>query len=181
MTDTESLSRTYDYIITSQENDKIGISLEVAEVSELLQTMIGGADGVKDGDSSSSSLEDEDEILLPNVTTAVLERVVDFMKVHAKTPLPAIPNDALQSKDLSKVVPPWAAEIVNVHPEMVFKLFDAANYMRIPPLIDLLAAKVACQIKGHSKELDFHIPKRTEEEEKEIARKNPWLSDWPLA
>jgi len=171
----------FDYIITSQENDRIAISLEVANVSELLKSMIAGDGAEIDGDSSSSSSEDEDEdeLVLPNVTTVVLKLVVDFMNAHAKTPLPEI-TGPLQSKDLSEVVPTWAAQIVNVDPEMVFKLFDAANYMGIPPLIDLLAAKVACQIKGHSKELDFHIPKRTEEE-KEIAHKNPWLSDWPLA
>ena len=177
MADTYSL---FDYIITSQENDKIPISLEVANVSELLKTMIAGDGAEIDGDSSSSSSdEDEDELPLPNVTTVVLKRVVYFMTKHAKTPLPEI-TGPLQSKDLSEVVPKWADNFVDVDPAMVFELFDAASYMGIPPLIDLLAAKVACQIKGHSKDLDFHIPKRTEKE-KEIARKNPWLSDWPLA
>ena len=85
-------------------------------------------------------------IPLPNVNTTTLYKVVEFMGKQASIPMNAIPKPLL-STNLG-VQDDYVKFVNLLTQEELFDLIHAANYMDIPPLLDLTCAKVASMIKG---------------------------------
>jgi len=153
--------------LVSQELEKIAVPKKVAIMSELVKTM---AEGDKE----------EKEIPLPNVKSAVLNKVVAYMKYHVDNPAKEI-EKPLKSANMNEVVSQWDADFVDVDQELLFELILAANYMDIKPLLDLTCAKVASMIKGKTPEQirkTFNITNDfTPEEEEAVRAENKWAEE----
>ena len=151
-----------------QEGDIIEVEKDIIAKSSLVQSMIDDA-----GDS-------DEQIPLPNVKKAILDKIIEFCKYAKENPTPEI-EKPLRSSNLADVVPQWYANFVELDQEVLFELILAANYMDIKSLLELSCAKVASMIKGKSIpeirkffniENDF-----TPEEEAQIIEENKWAEE----
>jgi len=92
-----------------------------------------------------------DEFPVPGVTSAVLEKVVEYLSHHKGTEPPII-EKPLRSKVMRDVCSDkWDAEYIDRIGEtrqLLYDLILAANYMDIKGLLHLGCAKVASLIKG---------------------------------
>ncbi|CAI0413096.1 unnamed protein product [Linum tenue] len=109
-----------------------------------------------------------DGIPIPNVTGAILAKVLEFCKKHQHhAPDP-------DAEELKK----WDAEFAKVGQDTLYDLLMAANYLNIKDLLDLICQTVADIIKGKKPEeirSYFKIKNDfTKEEEEEIRRENQW-------
>ncbi|CAK8540037.1 unnamed protein product [Lathyrus sativus] len=110
-------------------------------------------------------------IPLPNVTSKILAKVIEFCKKHVD----AAAADDKPSEDELKA---WDADFVKVDQVTLFDLILAANYLNIKNLLDLTCQTVADMIKGKTPEeirRTFNIKNDfTPEEEEEVRRENQW-------
>ena len=122
----------------------------------------------------------DEEIPLPQIKKAVLEKIVVFCTRMLDHTPPEI-DKPLSHNDMKQVVDQWHADYVDLEQEELFELVMAANYLDIKPLLELSCAKVASQIKNKSVveirkyfniENDF-----TPEEEAQIQEENRWAEE----
>ena len=110
-------------------------------------------------------------IPLPNVTSKILAKVVEYCKKHVE----ASGSEEKSSEDDLKA---WDADFVKVDQATLFDLILAANYLNIKNLLDLTCQTVADMIKGKTPEeirKTFNIKNDfTPEEEEEVRRENQW-------
>ncbi|CAJ1930492.1 unnamed protein product [Sphenostylis stenocarpa] len=110
-------------------------------------------------------------IPLPNVTSKILAKVIEYCKKHVDA---ANPDDKPSDEDLKA----WDADFVKVDQATLFDLILAANYLNIKSLLDLTCQTVADMIKGKTPEeirKTFNIKNDfTPEEEEEVRRENQW-------
>jgi S-phase kinase-associated protein 1 len=125
----------------SKEGDSFPVPLSVANMSELVKSMMD-EDAEDDDDANSPT-----EIPLPNVKAQVLRKVIEFCEHHLTEPMTEI-EKPLKSQNMGDVVQSWYADFVNLEQVLLFELILAANYMDIKPLLDLTCATVASMIKG---------------------------------
>ncbi|KAF5204711.1 Skp1-like protein 1a [Thalictrum thalictroides] len=116
-------------------------------------------------------IEDEcadDGIPVPNVTSKILAKVIEYCKQHAEG------GESTEEAVLKK----WDADFVSVDLATLFDLILAANYLDIKSLLDLTCQTVADMIKGKTPEEVrniFNIKNDfTPEEEAEVRRENQW-------
>jgi len=116
----------------------------------------------------------DNPIPLPNVTSKILAKVIEYCKYHVENQKtsedkPATPEDEIKA---------WDAEFVKVDQATLFELILAANYLNIKNLLDLTCQTVADMIKGKTPEeirKTFNIKNDfTPEEEEEVRRENQW-------
>jgi S-phase kinase-associated protein 1 len=116
----------------------------------------------------------ENAIPLPNVSSKILAKVIEYCKYHVESQKssdekPAVPEDEIKQ---------WDAEFVKVDQATLFDLILAANYLNIKNLLDLTCQTVADMIKGKTPEeirKTFNIKNDfTPEEEEEVRRENQW-------
>ncbi|KAG2692831.1 hypothetical protein I3843_08G068500 [Carya illinoinensis] len=112
-------------------------------------------------------------IPLPNVTSKILSKVIEYCKKHVEAPK-AEDRAASLDEDLKA----WDVEFVKVDQATLFELILAANYLNIKSLLDLTCQTVADMIKGKTPEeirKTFNIKNDfTPEEEEEVRRENQW-------
>lgn len=123
----------------------------------------------------------DEEYPLPNVKSAILVKVIEYMKYH-KDHVPEQITKPLRSANLAENnICEWDAEFINVPNEILFEIILAANYMDIRPLLELGSAKTASMIRGKTVEQirqEFNIVNDfTEEEEARIREENKWCED----
>ncbi|KAK8569318.1 hypothetical protein V6N13_107157 [Hibiscus sabdariffa] len=110
-------------------------------------------------------------IPLPNVTSKILAKVIEYCKKHVESPKT---NDRSADDELKT----WDADFVKVDQATLFDLILAANYLNIKGLLDLTCQTVADMIKGKTPEdirKTFNIKNDfTPEEEEEVRRENQW-------
>jgi len=104
--------------------------------------------------------EDEREIPIPAVKSQTLKHVVNYMKYHAKDPVPQNNTaEKLQSNVFSEEVKcKWDVAFIENDimgdPETaksnIYDIIHAANYMDIEPLLQVACTKVASMFKGES-------------------------------
>ncbi|CAM8917304.1 unnamed protein product [Rhodiola kirilowii] len=111
-------------------------------------------------------------IPLPNVTSRILAKVIEYCKKHVesvKTETAGAADDDLKA---------WDTDFVKVDQATLFDLILAANYLNIKSLLDLTCQTVADMIKGKTPEeirKTFNIKNDfTPEEEEEVRRENQW-------
>ncbi|KAK9270902.1 hypothetical protein L1049_026488 [Liquidambar formosana] len=111
-------------------------------------------------------------IPLPNVTSKILSKVIEYCKKHVEAP--KSDERACVDEDLKA----WDTEFVKVDQATLFDLILAANYLNIKSLLDLTCQTVADMIKGKTPEeirKTFNIKNDfTPEEEEEVRRENQW-------
>jgi len=157
--------------LVSQEGKTFEVEKRVAEMSELVKSMIS-----EDSDSES----DQDEIPLPNVTSQTLTKVLEFCEHHCAEPLCEI-EKPLTSASMSDVVQAWYAKFVDVERDALFELIAAANYLDIKPLFNLTTATLALLMRGKDVEglrATFGIENDfTPEEEAMVREENKWCEE----
>ncbi|KAF7841033.1 SKP1-like protein 1B [Senna tora] len=109
-------------------------------------------------------------IPLPNVSSGILSKVIEYCKKHADEPN--------KSDDATEELKNWDSNFVKVDQVILYDLMMAANYLDIKKLLDLTCQRVADMIKGKMPEeirKTFNIKNDfTPEEEAEIRRENQW-------
>ncbi|KAE8719135.1 SKP1-like protein 1B [Hibiscus syriacus] len=112
----------------------------------------------------------DSEIPLPNVTSQILSKVIEYCKKHV--------DAAAKEKNSEDEIKAWDADFVKVDQNTLFDLILAANYLNIKGLLDLTCQTVADMIKGKTPEeirKTFNIKNDfTPEEEEEVRRENQW-------
>ncbi|XP_021859004.2 SKP1-like protein 1A [Spinacia oleracea] len=157
-------------ILKSSDNEEFSVDNNVAVQCQTIKLMI-------EDDCADNAIP------LPNVTSAILTKVIEYCKKHADASNAAggsASNAAGGSggggggDELKK----WDAEFVNVDQKTLFDLILAANYLDIKSLLDLTCQTVADMIKNKSPEEIreiFHIKNDyTPEEEAEVRKENQW-------
>ncbi|EOA26113.1 hypothetical protein CARUB_v10019539mg [Capsella rubella] len=142
-----------------------GVSFEVEEAIAIQSKTIG------------NMVEDDcagDVIPLANVTSKILEMVIEYCKEHVADS--STGDEKSKEEDLKK----WDAEFMKKikHP-ILFDVMMAANYLNIESLLDLTAQTVADLLSlGKTPEqlrAQFNIAKDlTDEEEAQIRSENQW-------
>jgi S-phase kinase-associated protein 1 len=117
---------------------------------------------------------------LPNVSSTVLQRVIDWCKHHKENPTPQSDDSVKRADD----IPEWDHEFCggdNPDQSELFELILAANYLNIKELLDLTCKTVANMIKGKSPEeicKTFGVDKEfTPEEEERVRKDYPWIEE----
>ncbi|KAJ6398297.1 hypothetical protein OIU77_019154 [Salix suchowensis] len=113
-------------------------------------------------------------IPLPNVTSKILAKVIEYCKKHVETP--KLEDRGTNSGDYELQI--WDYEFVKVDQATLFDLFMAASYLNIKGLLDLTGYAIADMIKRKTPEeirKTFNCKgKLTPEEEEEVRRENQW-------
>ncbi|KAF9263039.1 E3 ubiquitin ligase SCF complex, Skp subunit [Marasmius fiardii PR-910] len=128
------------------------------------------------------SPESDEPFPVPNVSSAVLETVIEYCEHHRGGPLPTLDADQGQSHRYGEDISEWDRDfIARYDSEMLFEIILAANFLDIKPLLDLGCKTVANMIKGKTPEeirrLFNIINNFTPEEEAQIQRENEWTED----
>ncbi|XVE48847.1 hypothetical protein DITRI_Ditri01bG0034800 [Diplodiscus trichospermus] len=117
----------------------------------------------------------DNEIPLPNVTSKILSKVLEYCKKHVDAAAAAATD---KEKGADEELKAWDADFVKVDQNTLFDLILAANYLDIKSLLDLTCQTVADMIKGKTPEeirKNFNIKNDfTPEEEEEVRRENQW-------
>ncbi|CAI9275738.1 unnamed protein product [Lactuca saligna] len=145
-------------VLKSSDGETFEVDEAVAVESQTIKHMI------EDNCAGSS-------IPVPNVTSKILSKVIEYCKKHVDTPKT---DDKTTEDDLKS----FDTEFVNVDQGTLFDLILAANYLNIKRLLDLTCQTVADMMKGKTPEeirKIFHIKNDyTPEEEEEVRRENAW-------
>ncbi len=128
-------------IVASDET--FALSLAAARQSALIATILIG-------DSQNRSFA------LPAVPSATMRHIVAYLLHHVDLPLVLPLPRPLHNPHLDELVSPfdWALlqRVEQESPRGLYDLLTAANYMDIPPLLDMVAARLACLLRdkvGH--------------------------------
>ncbi|XP_047087157.1 SKP1-like protein 1 [Lolium rigidum] len=119
-------------------------------------------------------------ILLPNVNSKILSKVIEYCNKHAQAAKPVADGAADGASALSPAedLKNWDAEFIKVDHATLFDLSLAANYLNIEELLHLTCQTIADMIKGKTPEeirRTFNIKNDfTAEEEEEIRREYQW-------
>ncbi|XP_034931558.1 SKP1-like protein 1B [Populus alba] len=148
------------FVLKSSDGESFEVDEAVAVESQTIKHMI-------EDDCADNGIP------LPNVTSKVLAKVIEYCKKHVESPKsddrPSCAADDLKA---------WDTEFVKVDQATLFDLILAANYLNIKNLLDLTCQRVADMIKGKTPEeirKTFNIKNDfTPEEEEEVRRENQW-------
>ncbi|XP_062199470.1 SKP1-like protein 20 [Phragmites australis] len=119
-------------------------------------------------------------IPLPNVSSQILSKVIEFCRKHVQARGGAVAADGGDeaNKASEEEIKAFDTEFVKVDQATLFDLILAANYLDIKGLLDLTCQTVADMIKGKTPEeirKTFNIRNDfTPEEEEEVRRENQW-------
>jgi len=137
------------------------IDAKSAASSKLITTALEDKDGIGD------------YIELKYIESAIVEKVVEFLAYHSTVPPKDIPKP-LPTPDIAAHVGEWDAKFADVDQDTMFQVLLAANFMDIPPLLNLMCAKVASLMKEKTPEeirKVFNIRAEYTPEEEEHVRK----------
>ncbi|CAL5210884.1 unnamed protein product [Lathyrus oleraceus] len=157
----ESASAKKKINLKSSDGEIFEIDQEVALESQTIRHMI------------EDDCADDTGIPLPNVTSRVLAKVIEYCKKHVE----AAANSDERRRDENDIKI-WDADFVKVDQDTLFDLILAANYLDIKGLLDLTCKTVASMMEGKTMEeirKTFNIKNDyTPEEEEEVRRENLW-------
>ena len=132
---------------------------------------------VKHSGLISPMLDDDDEddveevVLLPNVTGAILKKVIQWANFHK--------DDEAKECRTEEICSWWDKNFLKVEQETLFELILAANYLDMKGLLDVTCKALANLLKGKSTEeirKIFNIQNDfTPSEEEEV--RNEWCGD----
>jgi len=101
-------------------------------------------DDVEDKDANPHP--DNVVLPLPNIGQEIMQKVIEFCEQWVDNPYPKF-DLPLSSADLNSFLPPWYVTYISVSEEVLQRLILAANYLDIPPLLQLSCAKAAADLK----------------------------------
>ncbi|KAF4662249.1 suppressor of kinetochore protein mutant [Perkinsus chesapeaki] len=142
--------------------------LQAACFSVLVKNMV---------DDASGNISDE-EIPLPNVSSKILEKVIQWCEYHVDHSTSIINKPLKMGGQLrDNGVVEWDIKFLEMPEKELFDVMLAANFMDIKPLLELCCASVASSIKSKTveelrEELGVGEEGFTPEEEEKILRDN---------
>jgi len=152
--------------LKSKEGDIFEIEQAAAIRSVLIKTVLE--------DSS------EDEIPLPNISSEILTKVIEYLNYH-KSVEPRDIRKPLPHGRLEELVPEWDANFIDLPVETLKNMILASNYLDIKPLLELASAKVAALMKGKTVEelrVLFDVENDyTPEEDEALRQENRWAEE----
>ena len=80
-------------------------------------------------------------IPLPNITSKVLEKIIQYCKYHHENPTPV--SDSTRDDRKTDDISPWDKSFCDVEQPLLFDLILAANFLDIKPLLDVCCKTVA--------------------------------------
>ncbi|KAL1833279.1 hypothetical protein DCAR_0103356 [Daucus carota subsp. sativus] len=147
-------------MLKSSDNENFEVEEAVAVESQTIKHMI-------EDDCANTTIP------LPNVSSKILAKVIEYCKKHVESPKTDEVNKTVEDE-----LKTFDAEFVKVDQATLFDLILAANYLNIKSLLDLTCQTVADMIKGKTPEeirKTFNIKNDfTPEEEEEVRRENAW-------
>lgn len=158
-------------LLVTSDNEQFHADKEVVERSVLIKNMLEDVG------------ETDQPIPLPNVSSSVLKKVLEYCEHHRGEPLPSADADQNQDETRKRTtdISEWDQRFITVDQEMLFEIILAANYLDIKPLLDVGCKTVANMIKGKTPEeirkLFNIVNDFTPEEEAQIKKENEWAED----
>ncbi|KAG6335849.1 hypothetical protein ID866_3239 [Astraeus odoratus] len=159
-------------LLVTSDNEQFHADKEVVERSVLIKNMLEDVG------------ESDQPIPLPNVSSSVLKKVLEYCEHHRGEPLPSADADQNQDETRKRTtdISEWDQRFITVDQEMLFEIILAANYLDIKPLLDVGCKTVANMIKGKTPEeirkLFNIVNDFTPEEEAQIKKENEtWLKN----
>ena len=156
--------------LQSSEGEVFPIDVEIAKKSNTIRTMLSDL-GIED------SCEEE-TVPLPNVTTDILRKVIEWCTVHKDDPEPDEDSDEYWEKRTNEITG-WDIDFFKIDQATLFELILAANYLDVKGLLDVACKAVANMIiaaktpegirKAFNVKNDF-----TPEEELQARKENEW-------
>jgi len=158
--------------LQSSDSEVFDVEVDIAKASMTIKTML---------EDLGMDEEDEEAIPLPNVSGAILKKVVEWATQHKDDPPPPAEDEDNKKEKRSDDIPAWDQEFLKVDQGTLFEIILAANYLDIKGLLDVGCKTVANMIKGKTPEeirKMFNIKDDlTEEEKEQIRKENEWLAD----
>ena len=155
-------------ILISSDSKTFELSAKAAKLSKLIKESIQG------------NTEDIVEFHVNNVKGEVLKKVVEYLE-HYKDEEPKKIERPLPSANFKECVCEWDFNYSDISLDIIFEIILAANYLDIPPLLELTSAKVASILKGKTTEEIREIVginnNFTPEEEQQIIEENKWCME----
>ncbi len=136
---------------------------EVAEISELIQSILEKCSS--SSSSSSSSASKEIELVVPSTNRNVLELIVRYMeKSTRKKSRKRKILKPIETSNLKEIlVDAWDYDFVSeMSLETLCDLSCSADFLRIPQLVDLCLAKLMCSTHGKTDEEVLQLLTSTE-------------------
>ena len=121
--------------------------------------------------------QDSTEFSLNNVDGETLEKVKDYLTRYENEE-PKIIEKPLKSNDFKELVNDWEYKFLDLSDNEILAIIKAANFMDIKPLLELVAVKITCKLRGTTTETirkDFNIDTFTKEEEEQIIKDKEYL------
>ena len=154
----------------SSDGDNFPVDVDIAKKSVTIKTMLEDL-GIEEGH--------EEEVPLPNVNSAILEKVIQWATTHKDDPPP--PEDDDKKERRTDDIPECCKAFLVVEQGTLFDLILAANYLDIKGLLDVTCKTVANLIKGKTPEeirKTFNIKNDfTPEEEEQVRKENEWCEE----
>ncbi|CAK8574906.1 unnamed protein product [Lathyrus sativus] len=159
---------------TSASTKKVNLKSSDGEIFEIEEAVALESQTIKY--MIEDGCADDTGIPLPNVTSKVLAKVIEYCKKQVEV---AAGSD--ERPDDENTVKTWDAEFVKVDQDTLFDIILAANFLDIKSLLDLTCKTVASMMDGKTPEeirRTFNIKNDyTKEEEEEVRRENQWAFD----
>jgi S-phase kinase-associated protein 1 len=157
--------------ITLKSNDDktFPVDVEIAKCSDMIKTLL---------ENLGHDDEKDNVVPLPNVSSHILEKVLEWAKHHKDDP-PVTEDDEREAR--SDDIKAWDANFLKMDQATLFEVILAANYLDIKPLLDLTCKAVANMIKGKTPEEIrklFNIVNDFDPaEEEQIRKENEWCEE----
>ncbi|KAF8478717.1 S-phase kinase-associated protein 1A-like protein [Russula ochroleuca] len=157
-------------LLVTSDNEQFVVEKDVAERSVLIKNMLEDVG------------ESDQPIPLPNVSSSVLKKVLEYCEHHRGERLPTTDAESQdETRKRTTDISEWDQKFIAVDQEMLFEIILAANYLDIKPLLDVGCKTVANMIKGKTPEeirkLFNIVNDFTPEEEAQIKKENEWAED----
>ncbi len=152
--------------IISSEGTKFNISKKAAQRSRILKGMI-------------EDYPDETSFPFNTIKSNILEKAKEYL-MHYKDIEPDKIEIPLKSNNFKECVNDWDYQFLGDDLDIIFDLLEAANYMDIKPLQELVSAYLGSNIRGiNSNKIfkDFEIEKLTENEKNEMINDKKYLEE----
>jgi len=151
-------------LLVTSDNEQFVVDKEVVERMGLFRDMV----------------EFDQPILLHNICSSVLKKVLEYCEHYRGEPLPTT-DDANENRKRTDDIDEWDKNFITVDQEMLFEIILAANYLDIKPLLDVGCKTIANMIKGKTpveiRRLFNIVNDFTLEEEALLKKENEWAED----
>ena len=117
-------------------------------------------------------------MLLPNVSSYILKKIIEWMDYHVKNDPPVHEKEEDDLSPFTEDISEWDEDFVKVDQGTLFELILATNYLNLKPLRTVCCKTVANTLKKKSVEQirEMYNIKNdfTPEEEEELRKENEW-------